>query len=88
MRTTHELFIGGPHDGQTLPADATMSYWVVPVYDQPHFPNLFNPEEMGVVKTARYRRLHLGHRVVFVHEPMSDERAVDHLLTQYFPPAP
>jgi hypothetical protein len=63
-----------------------MPYWVVPVYDQPHFPNLFNPEEMGVMK-ARYRRLYLGHRVVFVHERISDERAVDRLLTQYFPPS-
>ena len=88
MRTTLELFIGGPCDGQTILADATMPYWVVALHDQPHFPNLFNPEEMGVMKNARYRRLYLGHRVVFVHEQMSDEQAINCLLTQYFPPAP
>jgi hypothetical protein len=90
MRTTHELFIGGPVDGQTLLADATMPYWVVALYDDlPVRPYAGSPfADRTMIQTARYRRLHLGHRVVFVHEQMSDERAIDRLLNQYFPPAP
>lgn len=81
-----ELFIGGPVDGQNLLAQASLPFWTVRLDDQPTLPNVFNPVEMGVMRTARYRRLKLGHRVVFVHEPMSDERAIDRLLIQYFPP--
>jgi hypothetical protein len=80
---TMELFIGGPCDGRTLPADASMTQWAVPLetIQQPF------KEGEPLFQIAIYRRLHIGHRIVFVHEKMSDERAIDRLLAQYFPPA-
>lgn len=78
-----ELFIGGPCDGRTLPADVSMTQWAVPLE------TIQQPFKAGepLFQIAIYRRLIIHHRVVFVHGTMTDERAVDRLFMQYFPPS-